>query len=221
VELDDRVRTYSALADRRRLAIVDALALGDRTPQELAELVAAPMNLIAHHLGVLEQAGLVDRHTSSGDRRRRYVVLRSDRLEIAARQRVATPRLTIFVCTHNSARSQFAAGYWRSRSGLPASSAGSDPAREVHPLAVSSSRRYGVDLASQRPRSYGEVTERPGLVVSVCDRARELDWPFEGPSLHWSIPDPVTDGRAAAFDEAFAAIRERVDRLAAACEQTS
>jgi hypothetical protein len=57
---------------------VDALALGDRTPRELGELIGVPTNLLAHHLGVLDGAGLIERRASSGDGRRRYVVLRPD-----------------------------------------------------------------------------------------------------------------------------------------------
>ena len=50
MNLAGRIRTTAALADPHRLAIVDALALGDRTPHELGALVDAPTNLLAHHL---------------------------------------------------------------------------------------------------------------------------------------------------------------------------
>ena len=66
-------------------------------------------------------------------------------------------------------------------------------------------RRY-VQLAS--------VDGPVGLVVTVCDRAREHGgWP-DAPQRHWSVPDPV--GRPArAFDDAFERIVDRIDRLAA------
>ncbi len=56
----------------------------------------------------------------------------------------------------------------------------------------------------------------PTLVVSVCDRARESGLPFDCPTLHWSVADPVADGRVAAFATAFADISKRIERLDAA-----
>jgi protein-tyrosine-phosphatase len=192
------------------------LALGDRTPRELGELVGAPTNLLAHHLRVLEHVGLIERRASAGDGRRRYVVLRPEPLAgllPAARLPAGT---VLFVCTHNSARSQVAAALWRDRTGDAAESAGTNPAPEVHPAAVQAARRMGLDLADARPKGYDAVEVRPALVVSVCDRAHEGAIPFEAPVLHWSVPDPVADGRRAAFAAAFTEIERRVERLAAA-----
>jgi protein-tyrosine-phosphatase len=196
--------------------MVDALALGDRTPRELATLVDAPTNLLAHHLGVLEESGLVERRASEGDGRRRYVVLRPERLrEFLPTQSIPTGTV-LFVCTHNSARSQFAAALWRRRTGGSADSAGVDPAPGVHPAAVRAAGRLGIDLQGSVPKGFEAVADEPGLVVSVCDRAREADIPFDAPALHWSVADPVADGRQAAFRVAFADILSRVERLASA-----
>jgi len=216
MRLSDRARVHGALADPHRLAIVDALALGDRTPRELAALVGAPTNLLAHHLGVLEEAGLTERRVSAGDRRRRYVVLRPEPLRELIPALAVPAGIVLFVCTHNSARSQFAAALWRQRTGSDADSAGTDPAARVHPSAVRAARRLGLDLSGQTPKGYAEVPAAPTLVVSVCDRAREGGFPFDSPTLHWSVPDPVADGRAAAFTAAFAEISRRIERLAAA-----
>jgi protein-tyrosine-phosphatase len=73
-----------------------------------------------------------------------------------------------------------------------------------------------VELAGATPKGYEEVTPAPDLVVSVCDKAREAGVPFSAETLHWSVPDPVADGRPAAFGAAFAEISARVERLAAA-----
>jgi ArsR family transcriptional regulator, arsenate/arsenite/antimonite-responsive transcriptional repressor / arsenate reductase (thioredoxin) len=207
---------HAALADPHRLEIVDALALGDRTPRELGEVVGAPTNLLAHHLGVLDDAGLIERRESSGDGRRRYVVLRPGRLAALLPAPVIEAAAVLFVCTHNSARSPFAAALWRQRTGQEADSAGAEPTRRVHPSAVRAARRLGVELAGARPKGYEEVTPAPDLVVSVCDKAREAGVPFDAETLHWSVPDPVADGRPAAFGAAFAEISTRVERLAAA-----
>jgi protein-tyrosine-phosphatase len=212
-----RAEQFAALGDRHRLAIVDALATGDLTAHEAAAAAGVPMNLAAHHLAVLETAGLVERRVSEGDRRRRYVVLCRDTLAtlLPVEPTAAPAGPVLFVCTHNSARSQFAAGLWRQRARGAASSAGSEPARRVHPQAIRAGRRRGVDLDGAVPRGYDDVTEQPTLVVSVCDRARETGVPFDAPMLHWSVPDPVPDGRARAFAAAFDEIADRVERLAA------
>ncbi len=216
MDLDTRAATHRALADPHRLAIVDALALGDRTPRELGELVDVPTNLLAHHLGVLDDAGLIERRASSGDRRRRYVVLRPDRVAALLPAPVIRDAVVLFVCTHNSARSQFAAALWRRRTGQEADSAGAEPGRRVHPSAVRAARDLGVELAAATPKGYEAVSDAPDLVVSVCDRAHEAGIPFDAATLHWSVADPVADGRDAAFSAAFAEISARVERLAVA-----
>ena len=84
---------------------------------------------------------------SEGDHRRRYVTLRWDRLPAPVVEPGAGHRNITFVCSHNSARSQFAAGLWTSRTGEPASSAGAEPAAAVHPTAVRVATEFGVDLS--------------------------------------------------------------------------
>lgn len=218
MRLDDRARVHAALGDPSRLRLVDALALGDRTFRELAEVAGLPGNLAAHHLDVLEAAGLIARRVSEGDHRRRYVRLRRDQLDALA-VTVApalAPTRVLFVCTHNSARSQFAAALWQQRTSLPVESAGTEPAAAVHPGAVRAAAELGLDLAGAVPRGYDAVAAPPDLVVSVCDRARETGIPFDAPMLHWSIPDPVRAGTPDAFQVAFADIADRIERLAAA-----
>ncbi|HSJ74314.1 MAG TPA: hypothetical protein VK904_08350 [Miltoncostaeaceae bacterium] len=216
MDLHDRAAVHASLADASRLAIVDELALGDRTPRELGQQVGLPTNLLAHHLGVLDTAGLIERRASAGDRRRRYIVLRAERLAGLLPTAAAPSAAVLFVCTHNSARSQFAAALWRGRTGEATESAGAEPARRVDPRAVRAARAFGVDLSGAAPRGYGAVAIAPTLVVSVCDRAREAGIPFDGPTLHWSVADPVADGTAAAFAAAFDELSARIERLAAA-----
>src|SRR5512132_2810919 len=70
-----RAAVHAALGDPGRLAIVDALALGEASPSELQRLLAMSSNLLAHHVRVLEQVGAVSRHRSEADRRRTYLAL--------------------------------------------------------------------------------------------------------------------------------------------------
>lgn len=214
MNLAGRAKAHAALGDPRRLLLVDQLALGDSTVAELAELSGMSGNLLAHHLDVLETAGLIERRTSEGDHRRKYVSLRWDRLPSG----LSTPeRVTgdiVFVCTHNSARSQFAAALWWEKTGEWADSAGSRPSPTVHPKAVKVAAEFGVNISAAKPGGYDQLKPMPALVVSVCDRAREDGVPQAGRHLHWSVPDPVPAGTLGAFRTAFGEIADRVDHLA-------
>lgn len=211
---DRRAAVHAALGDPHRLQIVDALAWSDHTPGELRDLTGLPSNLLAFHLEVLEGAGVVERHASQGDGRRRYVrLLDGPAADHAVPTEVPPATAVLFVCTHNSARSQLAAAAWHARTGHPASSAGTDPAPAVHPLAVRAGRDQGLDLRSATPTSWSDLDGHPDLVVSVCDRARESALPPGVAHVHWSIPDPA-DGVADDFDAVTVDIIRRVDRLA-------
>lgn len=59
-----RARIHAALGDPARLAVVDALTLGDASPGEIAHDLGMPTNLVAHHVKVLSEAGLVVRGRS-------------------------------------------------------------------------------------------------------------------------------------------------------------
>src|ERR1700704_4976533 len=83
-DLARRAAVHAALADPARLAIADTLLAGDASPSELAGMLAMPSNLLAHHLHVLEQAGVITRRRSEGDRRRTYLRLRPGALDSLA-----------------------------------------------------------------------------------------------------------------------------------------
>jgi len=211
--LEIRARRHAALGDPVRLAIVDSLSSSDRSPVELRRLTGIESNLLAHHLGVLEHAGIISRTRSSSDGRRRYVHLDRPALDGLSPQAGPPTLRALFVCTRNSARSQLAAALWRSVACAPAESAGTHPADRIDARAISAARRAKLPLADAVPRSIADVTTMPPLVVTVCDQAHEeLDPPYEW--LHWSIPDPVAVGTAAAFDAAIHELRRRVTALA-------
>lgn len=185
--------------------------MSDRSPTELGRLLGLPTNLLAHHLDVLHTVGLIERFTSSGDKRRRYIRLVHEpltRLGIATARPAGT---VLFVCSHNSARSQLAAALWRDRTGGCAGSAGTDPAETVHPGAVAAARRAGLDLSDAKPRLLDSLPTA-GTVVTVCDRAHEELRPDPG-WWHWSIPDPVETGSDEAFDTVVADLDARISTL--------
>lgn len=224
----ERAAVHRALGDPHRLAMVELLTVGDRTPGELATAVGLPSNLVAFHLGELEAAGIVGRRRSEGDGRRRYVHLRADVVAGVPLHAAgpaghgAAPRV-LFVCTANQARSPLAAALWRAMTGSPAESAGTVPAAAAHPMTRRVAAAHGLDVGDAEPRHLGDVAVAPDLVISVCDRAHEDGLPFDAPTLHWSVPDPVAGGRGRrdAFEAAVTDLEARVRRLAAMTTRTT
>jgi protein-tyrosine-phosphatase len=210
-----RARINAALGDPARLAIVDALCLGDASPGEIGRDLSLPSNLIAHHVKVLAAAGLVERVRSEADRRRTYLRLRPDTLGLLQPPRLPDAARVVFVCTHNSARSPLAAALWAQRTHRPTASAGTHPAPRVHPKAVAVARRHGLRLDPAGTAHVADVVGHHDLVIAVCDSAHEeLTAGKARPRLHWSVPDPVRAGTDAAFEAAYTDLAERIDRLA-------
>ncbi len=214
-ELRGRAAKHAALSDASRLAIVDALALSDLSPGEIGRMLGAPSNLVAHHVRALRDAGLVRRVPSEGDARRQYVQLVPGALDdLVAAPRWSADRV-LFICKHNSARSQLAAALWRQLSRMPVVSAGTQPAARVHPGAVAVARRHKVPMPNPRPQHLSDVLRATDLLITVCDEAHEeLPPDATARMLHWSVPDPVRVGSAEAFDVAFDQISTRVRRTA-------
>jgi protein-tyrosine-phosphatase len=211
-DIEERAVAHAALGDPVRLAIVDELSASDRTPTELGRLTGTPSNLMAHHLRVLEQRGIVERRRSIGDGRRTYLQLVTDRLEGLILRPVFMAETVLFVCTRNSARSQLAAAMWnRGPRTVRAESAGTHPDGRVHPGALLAARRRGLDLSRAVPRALNDIALRRPLIVSVCDQAREELG--SRVAIHWSVSDPVASGNREAFDEAADEIGQRVERL--------
>jgi ArsR family transcriptional regulator, arsenate/arsenite/antimonite-responsive transcriptional repressor / arsenate reductase (thioredoxin) len=210
--LERRVAVHAALADPARLRIFDVLGAGDASPSELAAMLSMPSNLLAHHLRVLEEAELVTRRRSDGDRRRTYLRLVPGTLDPLAGQGLLPARRVLFVCTANSARSHLAAALWRQASKLPAASAGTHPAGAIDPGAIAAAKRHQVALPRLRPRHLSEVQEDGDLLITVCDLAHEELG--TAAAVHWSVPDPVTAGDPGSFDAVLAELGRRVALLA-------
>jgi protein-tyrosine-phosphatase len=207
-----RAAVHAALADPARLQIVDALGSGDMSPSELGAMLAMPSNLLAHHLHVVEQAGLVARRRSEGDRRRTYLQLIPGVLEALTRPAARAAGRVLFVCTANSARSHLAAALWRRASVVPAASAGTHPAARIEPAALAAAQRHRLPMRRLRPRLIADVQQDGDLIITVCDLAHE-ELGLQA-AVHWSVPDPVPAGDPASFDAAVAELSHRVERLA-------
>lgn len=212
VTVEERARRHAALGDPARLTIVDELLRSDRTPTDLRERLGIASNLMAHHLDVLEEVGLIERRVSSGDRRRRYVTLRHGGFGRLVPHAGVPSKRALFVCSRNSARSQLAAALWRDITKSPADSAGTDPADRVHPGAVAAAKRARLDIGATTPRALRPADWSTPIIVTVCDQAHEeLEGALD--ALHWSITDPVPLNTKAAFDHTVAELRHRIEAL--------
>ena len=100
----------------------------------------------------------------------------------------------LFLCTHNSARSQMAEGLLRHLGGsrFEVFSAGTE-ATHVRPLAINAMAELGIDITSQYSKTLTEyLAQSFDYVITVCDNANETCPIFPGAKnrLHWSFPDP-------------------------------
>lgn len=133
------------------------------------------------------------------------------------------PMSVLFLCTHNSSRSQMAEGLLRARGGgrYVVYSAGTQP-RGVHPLAIAAMREIGIDIsvaAGHRAKGMGEFAGQAiDLVVTVCDDAAEECPFFPGARRqeHWGFPDP--SAATGSEEERLAVFRQVRDGIAARIE---
>lgn len=100
----------------------------------------------------------------------------------------------LFLCTHNSARSQMAEGLLRQLAGdrYESFSAGTE-ATHVRPLAIKAMAELGIDISGQESKTLDRyLGDSFDAVVTVCDQAAEACPVFAGARrrLHWSFPDP-------------------------------
>jgi protein-tyrosine-phosphatase/DNA-binding MarR family transcriptional regulator len=218
LSIEARAKIHAALGDPARLAIADILAVGDASPGEIGARLGMATNLVAHHLGVLADAGLIERRRSEHDRRRSYLQLRPAALAALQPPRLHTPRRVVFVCTRNSARSQMAAALWGEHSPIPAASAGTEPAARVNPRAVQTAQRHGLRIEPVATHHVDEVSADGDLLIAVCDHVHET-LPAERTRLHWSVPDPVPVDTDAAFEAAYNDLADRIGRLAPTIEE--
>ncbi len=127
----------------------------------------------------------------------------------------------LFVCTHNSARSQMAEGLLRDLAGdrFEVTSAGTE-ATHVRPLAIRAMTEIGIDISGQESKTLERHLGEPfDYVITVCDDANEACPFFPGAKkrLHWSFEDPSRaegseDERLAIFRRVRDEIRKRIEQ---------
>ncbi len=133
-------------------------------------------------------------------------------------------RSVLFVCTHNSARSQMAEGLLRHLGGdaFESLSAGTEETH-VRPLAIRAMDELGIDITSHESKTIDRYLDRSiDLVVTVCDHAADTcpQFPSGAAYRHWSFPDPskaegTEEEQLEAYRTVRDAIRERIEALVA------
>jgi arsenate reductase (thioredoxin) len=126
----------------------------------------------------------------------------------------------LFLCTHNSARSQMAEGLLRQLAGdrFEVMSAGTE-ATHIRPLAIRAMEEIGIDISGQESKTLDRYLDEPfDYVITVCDDANEACPFFPGAQsrLHWSFEDPSRvegseEDRMAVFRSVRDRIRERIE----------
>lgn len=129
-------------------------------------------------------------------------------------------RRVLFLCTHNSARSQMAEGLLRSLGDdqFDAFSAGTE-ATHVRPLAIRAMAELDIDISGQQSKTLDQYVSQPfDAVITVCDQANEACPVFFGAKerLHWSFPDPskavgTEDQQLEVYRHVRDAIRTRIE----------
>lgn len=127
----------------------------------------------------------------------------------------------LFLCTHNSARSQMAEGLLRHFGGdrFAAFSAGTE-ATHVRPLAIKAMAELGIDISQQESKTLNRYLNEPfDEVITVCDAAAEACPIFPGAMhrRHWSLEDP-SQARGSE-EEQLAVYRQVRDTLQSHIEQ--
>lgn len=121
----------------------------------------------------------------------------------------------LFLCIHNSARSQMAEGLLRhlGRGRFDVQSAGVE-ATSVRPKAIEAMREIGIDISAQRSKAVDRfMRETFDVVVTVCGEYESCPIPPKAKRvLHWPFADPAAEDRIEAYRSVRDGLRERVER---------
>jgi arsenate reductase len=191
-------------ADVARLRLVVALrrlGLGPEDAGRLARLCLERGEVDLDLAPLLaEQRTAIARQRADLDRLEAELLDLEDTIAAAGRARRTrpvpdrTPIRVLFLCTHNSARSQIAEALLGryGRDDFVVQSAGTEQTR-VNPYAVRVLGELGIDWSHARSKVLTEFVDQPwDYVITVCDRARQSCPVFPGAvnSLHWGLDDP-------------------------------
>jgi ArsR family transcriptional regulator, arsenate/arsenite/antimonite-responsive transcriptional repressor / arsenate reductase (thioredoxin) len=229
------------LAHDLRWRLLVNLAYSDYRVQELVSLINQPANLVSYHLRKLREQRLVSERRSAADGRDVFYTLNLERMSqlYMATGEALHPALNptepkpqphessnpplrvLFLCTHNSARSQMAEGILKYYGGnrVEVFSAGNEPG-QVKPEAIQTMADMGIDISQQRSKHLDEFDGQTfDYIITVCDRANETCPIFPGDPnrIHWSFPDPTAveepKERTRAFQQVAQELTRRINYL--------
>jgi len=131
----------------------------------------------------------------------------------------------LILCTGNSARSIIGEVLVSAQPGLKGFSAGSTPKGAPHPMALEVLVAHSHDVSGLSSKSWdafaGEDAPQMDVIITVCDNAAGEScpyWPGHPVQAHWGLPDPAAvegEGQREAFEDTYAALKRRIERLAA------
>ena len=215
-DVEQRAKLHAALGDPTRLAIVDALTVSDRSPQELQQRVGDPVEP-ARPPPRRPRGRRPDR--TQPLQRRRPPPLRAP----PARRARPPPHRAVAAAAAGAVRVHRQLGPLPARGRAVDARSPAPPPSAPAPTPPSASTpapspQAGAPVSTsptRRPPQLTSSTARPALTITVCDRAHEELDPDPG-WLHWSIPDPVPTGTRAAFDATVVELRRRITDLVGA-----
>lgn len=126
----------------------------------------------------------------------------------------------LFICVHNSARSQMAEAFLNKLAGdkYEAKSAGITPGK-LNPVVVEVMQETGIDISANKTKGIKEFIDRSDVfdyVITVCDESGCPLFPGNAEQIHWSFPDP--SGFTGTNEEKLAKTREVRDQIKAKIE---
>jgi arsenate reductase len=245
------IKAFKALSEPTRLRIFFLLMKRDLCVCEITFVLEMSQSRVSHQLRLLKDAGLVEdrregrwiiytipqsvkenlepfvRRFAGPDLAGSELVVRDiERLAVCIRENVRRrptmeKKTVLFICVHNSARSQMAEGLVNALYGdrFLASSGGTTATR-VHPGAIKAMAEIGIDISGHRSKSIDEFEGRRfDLVVMVCDD-KQADCPFFPGGkdyIHHAFDDPAAC--AGTDEEVLACFRRSRDEIRAWIEE--
>ncbi len=129
-----------------------------------------------------------------------------------------TKTKVLFICEHNSGRSQMAEAYLKKLGGdaFEVESAGFEPAERVNPLVIEVMKEEGIDLSEKRPQSVFELFKKGKLydqVITVCGEGDAKCPIFPGITKRWNMPFPDPASVEGSFEERLEKVRAIRDAI--------
>ncbi len=122
----------------------------------------------------------------------------------------------LILCTGNTCRSQMAEGFLKAMDpSLDVCSAGTEPGKHVHPMAIEVMKEKGIDLSQNKPKPIENFIRTSfEYVITVCDEAKETCPVFTGNvkhRLHIGFDDPAeATGTPQEIKAVFVRVRDEI-----------